>query len=56
MFKDHEQLKAAVDYLVAPSTIVASVVGWLPAIAAGLGVLWYCIQIYDRVKYGPKSK
>jgi hypothetical protein len=55
MLRD-EQFKSVVDYLVAPSTIVASFIGWLPAVAAGLGVLWYIIQIYDRIKYGPSQK
>lgn len=31
------------------SAIVASLVGWLPPIAAALGIVWYCILIYDRL-------
>lgn len=34
--------------LVSASAIVLSLVGWLPPIAAALGIIWYCILIYDR--------
>lgn len=29
-------------------SVVGTIVGWLPAAAAMLGVIWYCILIYDR--------
>ena len=41
-----EQTKLAVD-AVAISTGVASLIGWLPAIAAGLTVIWTGIRIYE---------
>lgn len=28
--------------------ILTSLVGWLPPIAAALGIAWYCVQFYDR--------
>lgn len=28
-------------------TIIAAAVGWLPATAAIVGILWYIIQIYE---------
>lgn len=34
--------------------IVAAGTNILPALAALLGVIWYGIVIYDRLKYGPK--
>lgn len=36
--------------------VVTTVVGWLPAIAALLSVVWTLIRIYDRVRYGPPKK
>lgn len=35
--------------------IFTSLLGWLPPIAAGLGILWYCVQFYDRF-WGRNSK
>lgn len=31
------------------SAIVATLMGWLPPIAAALGIVWYLILIYDRL-------
>lgn len=36
----------AVDVLAAGS-IIGTIVGWLPAIASVLSILWFCIQIYE---------
>lgn len=33
--------------LAAASTIVGTLVGWLPYLAAGLGVVWYCVQFWE---------
>lgn len=33
--------------LAAAGTIAATLVGWLPYIAAGLGVVWYCVQFWE---------
>lgn len=32
----------------AASTVLASLAGWLPPIAAAFGILWYCVLLYDR--------
>lgn len=53
--RDHDQIKAVIDWVVAPGTIVASLLGWLPPIAAALSIVWVSLQIYDRLKYGPKK-
>lgn len=34
----------------AVANVVATIVGLLPAIAAGLSIIWLGIQIYDRFK------
>jgi hypothetical protein len=34
--------------------VVATLVGWLPSIAAAFSIVWIGMQIYDRVKNGPK--
>lgn len=36
--------------------IVATLIGWLPNIAAALSILWLLWQMYDRFKYGPKVR
>lgn len=33
--------------LLGAGTIVASIVGYLPALAASIALLWYCIQIWE---------
>lgn len=30
------------------STIIASIMGWLPPLAALMGIIWYCVLLYDR--------
>jgi hypothetical protein len=35
-------------------TVVGTLLGWLPHIAATLGIVWYCILIYDRF-FGDKN-
>lgn len=44
--------KHAMDWAAAGSVIV-TVAGWLPAIAALLSIAWFVIRIHDRVRYGP---
>lgn len=39
-------LKAA-SHVAAPSVIVTTIVGWLPAVAAILPIVFYAIQIYE---------
>ncbi|MGD9878925.1 MAG: hypothetical protein AB7F22_07800 [Reyranella sp.] len=40
------QVRAGID-AAAAAGIVAALVGWLPAIAAALGIVWYLIQIAE---------
>lgn len=40
-------VKTFIDWAAA-GTIIASLAGWLPSIAAGFAIAWYCILIYDR--------
>ncbi len=49
-----EYLKQSIDFAAA-GTILASLLGWLPPLAAGLAIVWYLFLIYDRIKYGPKK-
>lgn len=42
--------------VVAAGTIVTAFVGMLPAVAAGLGVIWYILQIYSWVEKRWKTK
>ena len=39
--------KTGIDYAVAPTVTVAAVLGYMPAIAALLGVIWYAIRIWQ---------
>ncbi len=32
---------------ISTGTVIAAVVGWMPAIAAGVALVWYVIQIYE---------
>ena len=32
------------------ANVIATIIGWLPAIAALLSIVWLGIQIYDRFK------
>ena len=41
-----EQIKPAID-VAAISTGFASLIGWLPAVAAALTVIWTLIRIYE---------
>jgi hypothetical protein len=41
-----DKLKHACDALAACG-IITTLVGWLPAIAAGLSAIWYIIRIYE---------
>jgi hypothetical protein len=43
--KDLAEPRHAVDLLSA-TTIAGSLMGWLPPIAALLGIVWYILQIY----------
>lgn len=36
--------------------IAATLIGWLPNIAAALSILWLLWQMIDRIKYGPKVR
>lgn len=43
---DHETIKHIGD-AVSISTILASLAGWLPAVAAALSIIWTLIRIYE---------
>jgi TctA family transporter len=30
------------------ASVLGSLVGWLPPIAAALGIIWYLVLLYDR--------
>ena len=32
------------------ANVIATIVGWLPAIAAGLSIIWTGIQLYNYLK------
>jgi hypothetical protein len=34
---------------------VGTLAGWLPPMAAGLSIVWLSIQIYDRLRHGPRK-
>ena len=38
------------------STILGTFMQLLPPIAALFAIIYYAFKIYDRIKYGPKSK
>jgi len=42
-------MKDLVD-IAACGTVLSSYLGLLPPIAAGFAIIWYTIQIYDRLK------
>lgn len=44
-----EQHSKVIDVL-AGGTIVASIAGWLPPIAALLSILWYAWLFWDKIK------
>lgn len=51
MTPDHSTIPTALTWpadVISASAIVAAIIGWLPPIAAVLGIVWYCILIYDR--------
>ena len=51
----HTTLKAILDVL-SYITAVSVLSGVLPPIAATMSIVWIGVQLYDRVKYGPKQK
>jgi hypothetical protein len=42
-----ETLKQILDTISLVS-IAATLLGWLPPLAAALGIAWYCVLFYDR--------
>lgn len=48
-----DNVKHAIDWAAA-GTILATIAGWLPPVAALFAIIWYSILIYDRVRYGPR--
>jgi hypothetical protein len=50
-----EPLKTVGDFA-SYGAIAATLIGWLPNIAAALSILWLFWQMYDRIKYGPKVR
>lgn len=62
MPKPHEILeaipapaRAAVDVAAGATTLMA-IVDALPSVAAALSIAWLLWQMWDRYKYGPKSR
>ena len=45
----NDSVKVTID-AVAVANVVATIVGWLPAIAALMSIVWLGIQMYDRFK------
>jgi hypothetical protein len=41
-----EEAKAAID-VVAVTTTVSTLIGWLPAVAAALSIIWTVIRIFE---------
>ena len=37
-------------HAVAPVAVLGTIVGYLPAVAALMAVIWYCLLIYDWVE------
>ncbi len=46
MLQEPEQIKFVGDAL-SVSTVVATIAGWLPALAALISFIWGCIRIYE---------
>ena len=53
--ENHHALRYTLDFL-SIGGVVATLAGWLPPVAALLSIVWLSMQIYDRIKYGPKKK
>lgn len=51
--REHDSLTSFLNW-VAGGTVIGTLIGWLPSIAAAFSICWIGIQIYDRVKHGPK--
>lgn len=41
-----DEIKKIID-VAAAGGVVATILGWLPAVAATLGIIWYLIQIIE---------
>lgn len=57
MILQQEQLKAAGDFL-SIGTVVATIAGWLPAIAALFAIAWSAAQLlmnWDKIKQAIKK-
>lgn len=57
MIPQQEQLKAAGDFL-SIGTVVATIAGWLPAIAALFAIAWSAAQLlmnWDKIKQAIKK-
>ena len=52
---DHQNVKYVLDAL-SIGGVIATIAGWLPPAAAALSIIWLSMQIYDRLKYGPRRK
>jgi TctA family transporter len=52
-FREHESLTTVLNY-VAGGTVIGTLIGWLPSIAAVFSIAWIGMQIYDRLVHGPK--
>jgi hypothetical protein len=47
MTEHHNSIHTAMD-VAAPVSVLGAIAGWLPPIAAALGIIWYCVLLYDR--------
>lgn len=50
-----EQGKTFMDWI-AYSLAGATIVKVLPAVAAAFSIVWIGVQLYDRIKHGPRNK
>jgi hypothetical protein len=55
MMSDHPGVSYVLNWASAVS-IMGTLVGWLPEIAAGLGGIWYCVLLYEYIKKSWSSK
>lgn len=51
--REHDNLTSFLNW-VAGGTVIGTLIGLLPSIAAAFSIVWIGIQIYDRWRHGPK--
>lgn len=45
---DHSDPIVKIVDVAAGTTVIGTVLGWLPGVAAGFAIVWYCVLLYDR--------